>query len=617
MGPGEIGFRAGQLVRALVQYWRLKDEPLILDLPIEPGPTPPALNLPDRDYCAASLQELEFFGQPLPKEPGWPNLFPDSGETALATRLYFRSSPAKYKGAIKNLAELNKLYHLPRLALAFADTGNADFARAAQKDLTHWAALNPFMKGLNWKSGIELAIRLTNIVAALVIFARYREVNLASYAPLVDRTLDQIHNTKSKFSSRGNHSIVEVIGELFGAYFLNEIGGDRSVDLAALDAELAQELDVQVSADGCGSENSYTYNMLNLESALWAVLLFRALGHEPSETILQRTSAGLDFTLALCDENDNAPRFGDDDSATLFKVVRDTELETAARVANVRSLARHLGMMDSGSSVPTNFDALLGAFSAPLTASRQAQAQAQVPEKTIVYGKEITVANLGDGRSKFVNLTKAYSHPPFFGHAHSDCNSLWWSFHGLPILADTGSYSYTRKLKERNAFRSVQNHNTFWVEGVPDSEFVAPFIQKPNSASSLVALSEADEEVRVLTERRYLEPADLTVRRELVLSETGLEVADEVLQGAPASALRQAFVFGPSVEVLEVIDEQSVELRVGERRLSFRTTGCLTSQDPSQLVTGYSARFNSMQQVVRLETAARDAILTSRLDLTL
>lgn len=613
IGPREVFFRCKQLFRAIRQFKRYRDEPLISNSRANQLCSfTPLVNLTDPEYCFGSLQNLEFFGKHLSKEDGWPNLFPDSGEIATANRLYFQSFSADFNGAIKNFYELNKLYHLPRLALACAHTGNPIFANAVEKDLAHWVELNPFMKGLNWKSGLELSIRLANIVAALVILSRCGQVNLTDYERLVKLTMGQIQNTHSKFSSRGNHSIVELVGYLFGQYFLYQVSSDCEIDLTFLDQALAEELAIQITEDGRGIENSYTYNLLNLESALWAVLLFRTLEHEPSPIILKRICSALRFTLALADINDNAPRYGDDDSATFFKVVSDTDLETAARISNIRSLAHHLGFDLLGIKNSSNFDALLDMFSPPL--------QSNVPfetkqPKVKIFGDKIVVATQGNSKSKMVNITKTYSHPPFFGHAHSDCNSLWWSYEGSPVLIDPGSYSYTRKPQERNAFRSVQNHNTFWVQAVPNSHFIAPFIQKPNSDSRLVNVFEDEDAVHIESERSYEDPSSMFVRRRVKFSERVLELTDEVLKGSEPVALHQAFVFAPSIKLLNVMDTHTAELEFGSYKLFVETTGRFSSQYSTDMRGDYSSRFNSLEQIVRMEITTTGEPLTTKLEL--
>jgi len=63
-------------------------------------------------------------------------------------------------GNVKYIWELNRLQHLVLFALAWLYTDNSAYGEEIERQVLSWSRKNPFMKGVNWKSPFEAAIRL-------------------------------------------------------------------------------------------------------------------------------------------------------------------------------------------------------------------------------------------------------------------------------------------------------------------------------------------------------------------------------------------------------------------------------------------------------------------------
>jgi hypothetical protein len=121
--------------------------------------------------AAADLTHISFLGQAWPshvrlgKTPGLWWMDPVSGMSwpgpeEFCFDVKWRGETTK--GDIKFVLELNRLQSLQRLsALALRD-GNADAAETAAKILLSWMKDNPPFSGVNWLSGIELALRIVS-----------------------------------------------------------------------------------------------------------------------------------------------------------------------------------------------------------------------------------------------------------------------------------------------------------------------------------------------------------------------------------------------------------------------------------------------------------------------
>ena len=73
------------------------------------------------------------------------------------------------RGDVKYLWELNRLQFLHPIVAEAVRTGDHSWIEWAMRLLESWAHANPPYRGINWTSGIELALRLVTI--ALVVSA--------------------------------------------------------------------------------------------------------------------------------------------------------------------------------------------------------------------------------------------------------------------------------------------------------------------------------------------------------------------------------------------------------------------------------------------------------------
>jgi len=70
-------------------------------------------------------------------------------------------------GGIKFAWELNRLHHFPRLAIAYSLTDKKEYKDEIFRQLLSWMKANPYPLGINWIMGIELGIRIVNLVYTL------------------------------------------------------------------------------------------------------------------------------------------------------------------------------------------------------------------------------------------------------------------------------------------------------------------------------------------------------------------------------------------------------------------------------------------------------------------
>ena len=174
----EITFRARQEAANLY---------LLLARPQFRGAIPGGLTLPDPNRVVDVLRSSEYahaveelanhclahqfpvLGLALQTGPEirWRRDYVHGVESGLA---YFRRIPYLKFDAVgdhKLVWELNRHQHMVLLAQAFLFTGNRKFLSETFKHLETWFEQNPFQRGINWASALEVAFRTLSWIGSI------------------------------------------------------------------------------------------------------------------------------------------------------------------------------------------------------------------------------------------------------------------------------------------------------------------------------------------------------------------------------------------------------------------------------------------------------------------
>jgi hypothetical protein len=224
----------------------------------------------------------------------------------------------KSLGGVKFVWEINRLYCLFSLGLCFHLTRQEKYGEAIGRLIQSWNDQNPYPMGVNWTSGIEAGVRLTNLVWALSFLQDYEFSSKERKAIncFVWCHARHLHRYPSRYSSANNHLLAEGFG-LFvaGIYFPHLPGADIWLEQGKkiMDAEGER----QILADGGSFEYSTTY----LSFVCDFFLLYRQICVQNdlpfNYGIDVRLSAACDFISTIMDAGGNIPNIGDQDSAVL------------------------------------------------------------------------------------------------------------------------------------------------------------------------------------------------------------------------------------------------------------------------------------------------------------
>ena len=378
---------------------------------------------------------------------------------------YFRRSPYldfSRVGDHKVVWELNRHQHLTLLAQAFRLTGRREYVDEAFRQVESWLDSNPFLRGINWASALEVAFRALSWVwlwhmvgdempdalrgrflTALERHGRYLELNVSVYFSPNTHLL-------------GEAVALHALGVLFPAF-------PRAARWARTGGRLVeQQMERQVREDGSHFEQSAYYHVYALDF----FLLYRLLG-KPSGAYDARLAAMAEYLDALLGVSGVLPLIGDDDGGRLFHPYGERARFGCATMATCAVLLqRPEWLRDTGDLAEQAAwwlgSEVLGARTTGL-APRISRLFADGGTAIMASGGVQVVVKagpFGEGSG---------------GHSHSDVLSLTARVGCREILIDPGTFTYVADPVERNRFRGSAAHNTVRIDGRDQAVPAGPF----------------------------------------------------------------------------------------------------------------------------------------------
>ena len=404
--------------------------------------------------------------------PGVPPLDPDERATLLAeagaiatgrvplfaTHTIAVSTPPQWNAPldpddIKPLWELNRHLHLVRLAQAWALTGDQRWRAALHQQLHSWLDQCPAPAGPNWKSGLELGIRLINW--ALIWQLVRGDVGRDLHAPWlagIRAHCTMIAARLSRHSSANNH----LIGELAGLYVAActwPCWPESHDWRAQAQRELEQQMQVQFSADGVHREQAFAYQVFCCEFLLLAGMLGQASGQPFSRAYWAGLRRALAFVRAVQDVGQNV---GDADDGCVWRLHAGRGAQAAQLLALCDGATAHW---------------LAHLFPGPLP---DLEPGTPTPDWAwpdggyFLFGTKGRVQGLVDcGLLGYLGIA---------AHGHADALALTLHVGGEPCLVDPGTCAYWCAPRWRMYFRGTSAHNTLRVDGVDQSVGGGPFL---------------------------------------------------------------------------------------------------------------------------------------------
>lgn len=440
-------------------------------------------------------------------------------------------------GDCKFVWEPNRHHQLVVLGRAFRAGGDVRFARAVAEQLDSWLRQNPFGLGMNWRSGLELGIRLINWVWAIDLVRESNVIGEDLHQRLMDsisRHIWEIDRKYSRGTSVNNHLIGEAAGVFTAASYFRNLRHasewrERSREI------LNREILNQTHSDGGTVEQAIGYHFFVLQFFVVAGMAARATGPDFPPSYWSRLEKMFEFLAVLSEGGDRVPAFGDGDDGYVLDLGHDPRRVQEWLAVGAALFARGDFKANAGGHVELA-EWLLG--------ERGRHSLDAIPEWP---NRECTSKALVDSgyyllqhgrldspdRISVVFDCGPLGMEPLAGHGHADALSFTLRAFGRDVLVDPGTYDYFSYPDWRQYFRSTRAHNTVAVDGRDQSEMRGRFLWRRKAKARCLSWEPSDVGGKVVGEHdgytRLRDP--VTHRRTLELDgrERVLVVRDEIL----------------------------------------------------------------------------------------
>jgi hypothetical protein len=366
-------------------------------------------------------------------------------------------------GDHKIVWELNRHQHLVLLAQAAEITGSQKYLDELVKQVESWMQQNPYERGINWASALEVAFRtLSWIWIFHMVGKRFTQEFRRRFLTGIFQHGCFLENNLSVYFSPNTHLLGEAVAlHAVGALFPQFPRAQRWKSSGR--EWVRKQMEFQVRPDGSHFEQSSYYQVYATDMFLFHLLL----DADAPLAYKDRLGKMADYIDALLGPERSMPIFGDDDGGRFFFPYGDKAAFGRGTLATASLLLER----DYGFEETDVYEQAVWWLSSRLlkNVSRPRNSRGSnwnYPDAGVSIGvrDETTIVFKWGG----------FGHGGA-GHSHADVLSMTARLAGEELLIDAGTYSYMESREEREWFRSVAAHNTIRVDGVNQAQPEDPF----------------------------------------------------------------------------------------------------------------------------------------------
>ncbi|MBN1227760.1 MAG: alginate lyase family protein [Deltaproteobacteria bacterium] len=447
-------------------------------------------------------------------------------------------------GDCKLVWEPSRHHHLVVLATAYRAGGDIKYAQAVIEQLGSWLDQCPFGRGMNWKSPMELGIRLINWVWALDLIHEsglFEGEFRSRVLHTVYLHLWEIARKYSRFSSANNHLIGEAAGVFIAASYFHYLNNSGQWKKEAKDI-LEREIINQIYPDGCDREHAFGYQLFVLQFFIIALRVAHLTGTDFSAQYQDRIEKMLEFIGLMTDGGGSLPIVGDADDGYVLDLGCDRmDTESLLSIGTVVFGRSDFKEWSGGYRESTWW--LLGSSSRETykkipVSGQYRNLQSRSFEESGYYILQSGAKETYDRISVLFDCAEL-GYKSIAGHGHADALSFTLRVFGSDVFVDSGTYDYFTYPEWRKYFRSTRAHNTVVIDGADQSVMLGPFMWGQRAKAKCLKWEPNDQGGTVIGEHDGYTRLDDPVihRREMHLDGASgvLLIRDEIMaQGSHA-----------------------------------------------------------------------------------
>jgi len=364
--------------------------------------------------------------------------------------------------------EISTLQHFPWLAQAYLATGDARYRTALERHLQGWEQRNPIANSVNWRSVMEVSLRMVSLVWTAELLADTVDAGqlLARLTRAIYAHARFVRETMDRHRSKNNHAIFEAAGLYLAASAYPELKSAEDWRGTA-ERRLWQELELQYLPSGLQREVAPAYHLPLLDAFLQYAAAKRARGETAPPRVLEALRRQAAVVRALCGPDGGIPLFSDSSDHHFLRLVADDYRDPGPTL----HLSR-LTIDGKTDSPPTEAAAWEVALLPGLKDMPSKPEPAQRENTTATATHCDGVLRLTSGPWFMTGMFASFTGREHFdGHRHCDLSSFVLWGNGVPWIVDPGTYTYRRSVRQqglvmRDYLRESWAHNTTTVDGL-------------------------------------------------------------------------------------------------------------------------------------------------------
>jgi Heparinase II/III-like protein/Heparinase II/III N-terminus len=438
------------------------------------------------------------------------------------------------KGDVKYVWEINRLQFLHVLAAQVFFTGDKTAEQAIVDAIESWFDANPPYRGINWNSGIEVALRSVSLLVVTSLCGDTLPVSIVkNIRIMLAAHVAWLQRFPSAYSSANNHLIAECAGEILIGLACPALVSQQRLHERC--AKLESEIGKQIYADGTPAEQSPTYGAFTAEWAMLCAYAGANSGLHFGEGLQTRLSVFSQFIATVCDQSGNLPHLGDNDEGRVLNF-------TLGEVNYAQSIARQ-------ATDKEDLRALL--FAAPTKQPKLKDGLTVFPDGGISVARGPNYhLTLDHGPLGYLTIA---------AHGHADALSIMLSINGTPILVDPGTYLYHSGGAWRDWFRGTRAHNTLSIDNENQSKISGAFNWSHKARAKLVSHINGPMWSLVAQHNGYVSAFRATHQRSVAKAENGITIHDQLL-GKSSAACEIVFQFAHNVDLVQNVDRTEIQI---------------------------------------------------------
>ena len=466
------------------------------------------LNIP-ADFEKNYVNTLNVFGTDFnyskPEEINWHEDIL-SGEVfphAFYRKINIRENPNL---SAKIVWEINRLQFLTNICIRYSVTKNKSDLDLFIEINRSWSTQNPYLKGVNWYSNIEVNIRLItwflcweildadNLITTDIHFRLFVEND---WLPLINKHCLYSYENPSRYSSSNNHLISEYAGLFIASSKWGFKESEKWIKYAQKGLE--KEIVKQHSGNGINKEEAAEYIQFITDFFLLSYLVGEKTNRPFSKGYKQQLYKIFCYIYSFLDCNGNFPKYGDEDDGKCFILDFNEKfnnfkslLTSGAIIFNDQLLKSKSNGFDTknhflfGNSGKSVFETI------PDTVSNE-NSKFFRDEGHFIFRKK------DNEKEIYMHFDAApLGFLSIAAHGHADALSFILHVDGQPVFIDSGTYTYHTEPEWRSYFIGTLAHNTIRINEKDQAVNGGPTLWIKHYKTSVIDL-ETDEDIDRIT----------------------------------------------------------------------------------------------------------------------